>query len=144
MRSWPLVLGGVIITLSMRRKYPAPLKDVVITSPYGPRVVGGAVQQHNGVDLRAAVGTPVYAVADGVATWGANDRSGNYLLIQSGDLTFGYAHLSRFDVAQGERVTKGQQVALSGNTGNTRGAHLHFTVKVNGETVDPAQYVRLA
>lgn len=143
MKVWPLFVGGLIVTLSMRRKYPAPLKSVTVTSPFGPRVVGGQVQNHNGVDLRAAVGTPVYAVADGTVTWGANDRSGNYILLTAGDLTFGYAHLSRMDVAQGASVTKGQQIGLTGNTGNTRGAHLHFTVRVKGEPVDPEKYVRL-
>lgn len=146
MKAWPLILGAFLLTIAVRRRYRAPLEEVYITSPFGPRVLDGVLQDHNGVDLRAAVGTPVLAIADGVVTWGWNERSGNYILLQldgSEDIRAGYAHLSRIDVAQGARVTAGQIIGLSGNTGSARGPHLHFTIRVNGDTVDPSTYVQL-
>jgi len=144
MKAWPFILGAFLLTVSVRRRMRAPLDNVYVTSPYGPRVVDGQVQQHNGVDLRAAVGTPVFAVADGVATWGYNARSGNYILLKiSPELTAGYAHLSSISVGQGAPVKAGDIIGLSGETGSTRGPHLHFTIRVNGDTVDPSQYVQL-
>lgn len=146
MRTWPFVLGGFLLALTVRRRYPAPLAAVYVTSPYGPRVVDGVAQDHNGVDLRAAIGTPVLAIGPGIVRTGWNERSGNYALLHldgEQDIVAGYAHLSAFSVPQGQRVTAGQVIGLAGDTGNARGPHLHFTIRVNGQTVDPAQYVRL-
>ena len=143
MKAWPWIVGGLVFTLSLRRRLPAPLDRVSITSPFGPRLVNGTLQDHNGVDLYAAIGTPVKAVSKGVATWGYNDRSGNWILIEDGPYVYGYAHLSSIEVLQGQQVRQGDRIGATGATGNTRGAHLHFTVRVNGETVDPVQYVRL-
>ena len=142
MKAWGIVLGGVLLMLSVTRRLRAPLDDVYITSDYGPRLRNGEWQEHNGVDLRAAVGTPVYAVGAGRVTYGANDRSGNYALLtlDTGHVA-GYAHLSTIGTAR--NVEAGEVIALSGDAGNTRGAHLHFTYRVDGQTVDPKKYVRL-
>lgn len=144
MKAWHLIAGVFALALVVRRRMRAPLDAVHITSPYGPRKVNGVLQDHNGVDLRADIGTPVYAVGDAVVTTGYNQRSGNYLLLSMpGNITAGYAHLKSFHVGTNARVSAGDIIGTTGNTGNTRGAHLHFTIRVNGETVNPAQYVQL-
>jgi murein DD-endopeptidase MepM/ murein hydrolase activator NlpD len=92
---------------------------------------------HNGTDIGAPVGTPVFAAADGVVKWtDKNDRSawskyqyGTYVLLEHPDkLATLYAHLSRFVVARGEVVKRGQLIGYSGNTGYSTGPHLHFGV----------------
>lgn len=83
---------------------------------------------HRGMDLRAAVGDPAYAVGSGtVVTAAYSSTAGNYVAIQhSGGLITRYLHLSVIDVKQGQHVSKGQIVGRTGNTGNSAGPHLHF------------------
>ncbi|MGM0836063.1 MAG: M23 family metallopeptidase [Bacillota bacterium] len=100
---------------------------------------------HTGVDYSFAEGTPLTAVQDGVVERIADFGSQNagktlYLRLDDGNTAI-YGHLSEFKVNVGERVNAGETVALSGNTGHSSGAHLHFGVKApNGEFIDPAQY----
>ena len=98
---------------------------------------------HKGVDLAVSEGTPVYAADNGkviVSEW--SDSYGNYIIIdhQNGLKTL-YAHNSALLVNVGDTVTKGRQIALSGNTGNSTGPHVHFEVHYNGVTVNPELYV---
>jgi murein DD-endopeptidase MepM/ murein hydrolase activator NlpD len=83
---------------------------------------------HRGMDMRAAVGDPAYAVGSGtVVTAAYSSTAGNYVAIQhSGGLITRYLHLSVIDVKQGQRVSKGQLIGRTGNTGNSAGPHLHF------------------
>ena len=102
--------------------------------------------QHGGVDLAVAVGTPVYAVEDGIATISSDGVSGNYVQISHGQGTTGqlngyttyYFHLSSQAVSNG-KVTKGQVIGYSGNTGRSDGPHLHFEIRVTGTNtkIDP-------
>lgn len=111
---------------------------------------------HNGIDLPVPEGTPCKAVFDGVCTSsGADNAGGIFVNIQSKPFSHKgqkfviearYYHLSRFDVKAGENVSKGQILALSGNTGFSTGAHLHFGIKIRYELIPaqggvPAQYV---
>ncbi|MEV4438182.1 M23 family metallopeptidase [Streptomyces sp. NPDC049577] len=102
---------------------------------------------HTGVDFHAESGTTVHAVGAGTiveAGWGG--AYGNNVVIQMADGTYTqYGHLSSIDVSVGEHVTAGQQIGLSGATGNVTGPHLHFearTAPTYGSDIDPVSYLR--
>lgn len=99
---------------------------------------------HTGVDLRAPMGTDIYAYAGGTVifsgwdTWGL----GNCVRINHGNgLVTIYGHCSELYVTAGEQVTAGQLIAASGSTGNSSGAHLHFETRVNGVAISPWAYL---
>lgn len=102
---------------------------------------------HSGVDLAVAEGTPVYAADNGkvIVAEDSGNGYGNYIIIdhQNGFKTL-YGHNSELLVSVGDIVAKGDKIALSGNTGNSTGPHLHFEIHVNDEKVDPQQYLALA
>lgn len=102
---------------------------------------------HSGVDLAVPEGTPVYAADNGkvIVAEDSGNGYGNYIIIdhQNGFKTL-YGHNSELLVSVGDIVAKGDKIALSGNTGNSTGPHLHFEVHVNDEKVDPQQYLALA
>jgi murein DD-endopeptidase MepM/ murein hydrolase activator NlpD len=114
---------------------------------YGEKREGGRV--HKGIDVALPVGTPLKAVMDGTvskAQSGSGSHSyGLYVVIEhSGGKSTLYAHMSKINVKVGDKVTKGQIIGLSGNTGHSTGPHLHFELRVNGNHVNPAAYVRAA
>lgn len=128
--------------------YVMPVKDFKITSGFGKRhaPIKGASTEHNGVDLGVPVNTPIFAPTDGVVEKVYfKDKGGKQLVIRHSDgTTSGYAHLNDYNVNVGDRVTKGQQIALSGNTGNSSGPHLHFTFRnAQGQLVDPIDYFNM-
>ena len=119
-----------------------------VTTPFGERGPYWKLGYHPGIDFRAAVGTPVKAVADGIvieaheAGWNAG--YGGYVKIDHGNgLQSLYAHLSRVDVEVGTQVSAGEKLALSGNTGVSTGPHLHLEIRQNGVQKDPAPYLGL-
>lgn len=100
------------------------------------------VRMHEGVDIITHIGTPVNASADGVVDYvGVKNGLGNCVEIDHG---FGYrtvyGHLSRQIVKEGQRVKRGTQIALSGNSGLSSGPHLHYEVLHNGTNLDPEQF----
>jgi len=121
----------------------SPLKFAHVTSGFGNRFhpVLQYVAAHQGVDYAAAVGTPVWAVADGVVTVaGDTGAGGNTLCLRHRNgLDTCYLHLSSFGagVHVGAHVAQKQVVALSGNTGRTTGPHLHYALKRGGIYVNP-------
>ncbi|MGE0351832.1 MAG: M23 family metallopeptidase [Gemmatimonadales bacterium] len=98
---------------------------------------------HEGIDVTADMGAPIEAPAAGVviaARW--ENGYGNTLEIDHGyGIVTRFAHASKLLVHKGERVTRGQKIALVGNTGLATGPHLHYEVHVNGRPVDPLKYV---
>jgi murein DD-endopeptidase MepM/ murein hydrolase activator NlpD len=102
---------------------------------------------HNGLDWGCAIGTPIYATADGQVTVAQEDKSGYglHVRIQHDGFLSIYAHLSQLRVQPGDRVTAGQTIGLSGNTGNSTGPHLHFEIRLIPDrctsTVDPLFYL---
>ncbi len=114
-----------------------------ISSPYGPRTLWGRYDFHLGIDIPAPSGTNIYASAAGevlIATY--HYSYGYYCLIDHGDgFATLYAHNSQLLVSAGQIVEQGQHIAEMGTTGSSSGNHLHFEVRVNGETTDPQQYV---
>ena len=122
-----------------------PVEGARITSTFGPRMhpVLGYTRMHKGVDFAVVVGTPVYASGDGVVDFvGPHDGHGNYVRVRhTPHLETAYAHLSAFDCKVGDSVRQGQIVAHSGNTGLSSGPHLHYEVIIDGEQVNPLEYV---
>jgi murein DD-endopeptidase MepM/ murein hydrolase activator NlpD len=118
-----------------------------ISSPFGTRRSydgGPMASYHEGADFAIPAGTPVYAPADGVVMVAEPLAvRGNALVIDHGwGLYSGYWHLSEFKVTPGQKVKQGDLIALSGNTGLSTGAHLHWDMRVLGLNVDPLQFTR--
>ena len=122
-----------------------PVANPVITSTFGYRVhpIYGDVRLHSGVDFAANTGTPVFAGKDGtVVSAGWMSGYGNTIVIDHGDaLATLYAHNSQLLVSAGQKVARGQKIALAGSTGNSTGPHVHFEVRVKGTPVDPMGYL---
>lgn len=118
----------------------APMASYVyISSYYGMR--NGSM--HTGVDFAAAAGTSIYAWKDGkVKSAGWSGGYGNFIIVEHSDGTVSrYAHCSGFAVSAGQSVVKGQTIGYVGSTGNSTGPHLHFEIKVNGNFVNPLNYL---
>ena len=119
-----------------------PCPSGYLTSGFGYRDFDNSF--HKGVDFgTGGAAVPTYAAADGrvlIAGW--SNSAGNWVVIQhSGGLVTKYMHHSALSVSSGQYVSKGQQLGLTGNTGNSAGVHLHFQVELNGKPVDPFNYL---
>ena len=102
-------------------------------------------RMHDGIDLACSTGTAIFAAMDGVVTYsGWYGGYGYYVSVSHGNgLVTAYGHNSALLVKSGDSVRAGQRIALSGNTGDSTGPHLHFEVKVNGSSVNPRRYVTI-
>jgi murein DD-endopeptidase MepM/ murein hydrolase activator NlpD len=112
----------------------------------GPVVSGFGMRWgrlHEGIDIAASTGTPIWAAAAGtVIHTGWLGGYGNLVVVDHGNgLATAYAHASAILVAVGQQVSQGETVSLVGSTGNSSGPHLHFEVRVNGIAVDPLLYL---
>jgi len=113
---------------------------------HGPVVSGYGLRwgrMHEGIDIAAGMGTPIWAAAAGtVIHAGWLGGYGNLVVVDHGDgLATAYAHASAILVAVGQQVAQGETLSLVGSTGNSSGPHLHFEVRVNGSAVDPLLYL---
>jgi murein DD-endopeptidase MepM/ murein hydrolase activator NlpD len=123
----------------------APLPELVETSGFGAREdpFVGSLAFHPGIDLRAAVGTPVHATAAGtvtIASW--TGGYGNLIEIDNGNgIRTRYGHLSEFEVKVGDHIVPGQEIGRTGSTGRSTGPHLHYEVRIDGQPVDPTRFV---
>ncbi|MEV7195528.1 M23 family metallopeptidase [Streptomyces sp. NPDC093510] len=127
--------------------YVSPISGSYVSTGYQ---TGGAMWSsgsHTGVDFHAASGTSVHAVGSGTvveAGWGG--AYGNNVVIKMNDGTYTqYGHMSSLGVTVGQAVTPGQQIGLSGSTGNSSGPHLHFEARTGaeyGSDIDPVAYLR--
>lgn len=126
-----------------------PVHDAFrLTSPFGVRVdpKGEGHRMHEGVDLAAPRGTPIYATADGVVeAAGRESGYGNVVRIrhQLGFETV-YAHQSKIRVKVGQQISRGDRIGDMGSTGRSTGVHLHYEVHVNGQAVNPMTYLEAA
>ena len=98
----------------------------------------------NSITVAAPSGTPILAAYGGTVVGAAyNSSMGNYVMINHGDGLYTiYMHASALYVSQGQTVSKGEQIAAVGSTGRSTGPHLHFSVRVNGEYVNPWNYLK--
>ncbi|WP_225640367.1 M23 family metallopeptidase [Streptomyces werraensis] len=127
--------------------FVSPIPGSYVSTAYQS---GGAIWSsgsHTGIDFHAASGTPVHSVGVGTvveAGWGG--AYGNQVVIKMHDGTYTqYAHLSSIAVSVGLEVAAGEQIGLSGATGNVTGAHLHFEARMSaeyGSDLDPVAYLR--
>ena len=122
--------------------------DADFTSPFGAwRLYNNSLWgRHTGIDLRGPAGTPLLAPAAGRVVLAERlDVRGNYVLIDHGwGIYSGLAHLSEIHVTRGQFVRAGQVIGVSGSTGRSSGPHIHWEIAVNGEWVDPSQFIEIA
>ncbi|GGY04511.1 M23 family metallopeptidase [Streptomyces anandii] len=128
-----------------------PVQHYTLTASFDQ---GGShwMHKHSGQDFAVPVGTGVVAAHGGTVVkagpngGGDGPAYGNAIVIKHGNGTYSqYAHLSRIDVKVGQVVATGQHIALSGNTGNTTGPHLHFEIRTTpnyGSAVNPVAFLR--
>ncbi|MFF6906796.1 LysM peptidoglycan-binding domain-containing M23 family metallopeptidase [Streptomyces sp. NPDC012389] len=127
--------------------WTAPLDNPNVTTQYRASGSSWSSGYHTGSDFQAASGTPVKAIGPGtVVSAGWSGSYGNEVVIKHEDGMYSqYAHQSSLSVSAGQTVTAGQQIGLSGSTGNSTGPHLHFEVRTGpsyGSDVDPVAYLR--
>lgn len=124
-----------------RPEYIIPMEHYTISSYYGPR--WGRV--HEGVDMAVATGEAVHATAAGTVVRAEYYSGYGYCIdIDHGSGVMSrYGHLSRMDVGVGQVVEQGEQIGLSGNTGNSTGPHLHFEIRIDNTAVNPYDYLDL-
>ncbi|MCR5417402.1 MAG: peptidoglycan DD-metalloendopeptidase family protein [Lachnospiraceae bacterium] len=125
--------------------WPAP-SYTRISDDYGNRIhpVLGVEKFHNGIDMAAPSGSPILAAADGEVVAAAYSATmGNYIMIDHGSNIYTiYMHASSLSVSAGNKVKKGATIGAVGSTGRSTGAHLHFSVRVNGSYVNPWSYLK--
>ena len=116
-----------------------------VSSEFGPRrsPFTGRQEFHDGIDIAAPRGTPIYGTADGRVIRSTYQRGiGNVIVIDHGySYQTLYGHLSGFAVSVGDEVLKGQLIGYVGNTGMSTGPHLHYTVFVNNVATNPRDYM---
>ncbi|MGP3756493.1 LysM peptidoglycan-binding domain-containing M23 family metallopeptidase [Streptomyces sp. IBSNAI001] len=127
--------------------WAAPVENPNVTTQYRASGASWSSGYHTGSDFQAASGTSVRSIGPGtVVSAGWSGSYGNEVVIQHSDGMYSqYAHLSSLEVSAGQTVTGGQQIGLSGTTGNSTGPHLHFEVRTGpsyGSDVDPIAYLR--
>ena len=140
-----VALAATALTLGTAYALAWPLPDSAqVTSPFGVRAhpLLGARRFHAGVDLGVPVGTPVRAAAEGIVRRASDDRvSGRLVLVDHGSgVSTVYCHNDALLVAPGDAVTRGQVIALSGNSGLSTGPHLHYQLDLPSGPVDPLRF----
>jgi murein DD-endopeptidase MepM/ murein hydrolase activator NlpD len=123
-----------------------PVDGGWVSSGFGLRAdpFTGHQSHHEGVDIASRLGSPILAMGDGVVTW-SGEKAGYGTLVEithESGLISRYAHTRANLVKVGDRITKGQPIALVGTTGRSTGPHLHFEVVRNGMAVNPGRYLR--
>lgn len=147
-RDYTEVLRGLVQNEKMLTHIPAikPVKGEILAF-FGMRTHPAlkVLQQHNGIDFEAREGTEVYATGDGTITFAGNKRrshQGNLIVLDHDDnIETRYAHLSGFAVKRGQKVKRGDLIGYSGRPSNGKGPCLHYEVLVDGEHVDPLNYL---
>ncbi len=116
-----------------------------ISSNFGYRVspFTGRRELHKGMDIANREGTPIIAPADGLVTFADNKwLIGNMITIEHGfGMLTNYGHLHKILKKKGERVKRGEVIALMGNTGRSTGPHVHYEVRLNGVPVNPENFI---
>ena len=125
--------------------WPMPSGHTIV-SYYGPRIAptAGATSYHRGIDIDCNMGSEVVCAAAGEVIYtGYLGSAGNAVIVDHGSgISTCYFHLSSYACTVGDKVTAGQVICYSGNTGVSTGPHLHFAVRENGEYVNPLKYFK--
>ena len=127
-------------------RFNVPLSTTT-TSPFGSvrTFNDGTARRHTGVDFRVGAGVPIATAASGRVVFArALDIHGNSIIIDHGWGVFSsYSHLSEMYVVPGQIVLQGEMIGLTGNTGRSIGAHLHWEIAVNGLWVSPLDFLQV-
>jgi murein DD-endopeptidase MepM/ murein hydrolase activator NlpD len=127
-------------------KFIYPLKNPVVTDPYGfSRTSGAAAITHKGTDFKAPLNTKLMSINRGIVRVAKNFQVyGKTVVIDHGYgvMSF-YLHMSKINVNVGELVQQGQTIGLAGGTGFATGPHLHFSVRINNISIDPIKFLDL-
>ena len=143
---FPDTAVGLTQSLGVSVPSRVPIQNMSLSSSYGMRVhpITGKVARHNGIDIPAPHGTPIYATADGIV--GRAQRLGgygNYVEVEHGNaIQTRYGHMSSYVVVPGQSVKKGDILGYVGSTGRSTGNHLHYEVRIEGAPVNPMPFVR--
>jgi murein DD-endopeptidase MepM/ murein hydrolase activator NlpD len=125
-----------------------PASQAKISSGFGYRrdPFNGGGAMHSGLDFKGPVGSPIHAAAKGKVSFvGWKSGYGKTVEISHGNgLMTRYAHMSRFDAAEGDEVTAGELIGGIGSTGRSTGPHLHFEVRINNRAVNPRKFLETA
>jgi hypothetical protein len=131
----------------LNRDFQFPLKNFQVSSAYGMRInpVTGKQSMHGGIDLAAPEGAEVYAAKSGTVTeLGEDAILGKYVIIRhENNMLSLYGHLSSISASLNAKVLSGTVIARVGSTGQSTGPHLHFELRQNGQSRDPAKLLRL-
>ena len=124
-----------------------PVKTAAFTSGYGVRSdpFQGRAAMHAGIDLAGAIGTPIYATADGIVTSAGYNSGGygNLIKIDHGKgIETRYGHLSAIGVQVGQRIRRGEPIGRMGSTGRSTGSHLHYEVRIDSRPVNPIPFMK--
>ncbi|MFB6618282.1 M23 family metallopeptidase [Streptomyces sp. NPDC085524] len=140
-------------TQTSKAAWEKPVAKYTLSATFA-QAGGMWAHKHSGQDFAVPSGTPVDAAAAGTVVkagpngGGDGPAYGNAIVIKHGNNTYSqYAHLSKIQVKIGQKVAKGQRIALSGNTGNSSGPHLHFEIRTTpnyGSAVNPVAFLRNA
>lgn len=134
-----------VVTPNIPEIAPVDLDKTEITSGYGMRMhpVLGVARLHTGIDFKSPEGEIVMSTDDGIVMENTFDEyRGQFILIKHGDtFSTSYSHLQRATVKVGDNVQKGQTIGYVGNTGLSKGVHLHYEVLKDGKAVDPKDYL---
>jgi hypothetical protein len=145
-----LELQHLLSTLTEKKSMLASIPSIRpangwITSNFGKRISPFTAETswHQGIDVAAQIGTPIYAPADGVVIFsGSKAGFGNFIMIAHGyGLVTRYGHNAQNMVQAGQRILRGEQLATVGNSGRTTGPHLHYEVWLNGRAVNPIKFI---
>ena len=137
-RTTPLPMWGDVFAF--------PLQDPEVVDAYGySRATGSYTIPHKGTDFRASVGTPVRAINAGVVRLARTFTAyGKTVVVDHGGGVQSLSmHLSKIQVKEGQKITKGQTIGLSGDTGYALGPHLHLSVRIGGVSIDPMKFFEL-
>jgi murein DD-endopeptidase MepM/ murein hydrolase activator NlpD len=129
-----------LVAASTPLRWPLAPGRIIVGSPFGTR----EGRPHEGIDLPAPVGTPVFAAADGRVVYAGNGIRGygNLVVVRhAGDLLTVYAHNSVLLVTQGQPVRAGDRIALVGQSGHATGPHLHFEVRARQVPRNPMGFL---
>ncbi len=125
----------------------SPLKKVFITSDFGFRFhpIFKRKRLHTGIDMRAKIGTKIYATANGIVSKARKDDPGGYgkmvRIVHNYGFESIYAHLDFVNVNVGDIIKKGTLIGLSGNTGDSNGPHLHYEIRYLNKYLNPIDFL---
>ena len=127
--------------------FGSPIEGGWVSSHYGLRTdpITGKLGKHYGIDFSSKGGASIYVVGSGIVTWsGWHNSYGHFIEVSHGKgYQTRYAHNKKNLVQVGDRVAKGQKIALMGSSGRSTGNHLHFEILKNGKLVNPYNYLTL-